>query len=121
VREIEPNSPSTGRSSRPRDRPKPGSMSGLRLAVVSCPAATGCHNGIGRSRWAEPSLALRFPGVTALLRRALLPRPSPELRDEVRRHVKGRLLFEPFDRLIEIDQSSMGCLLEDTEHRDGMK
>ena len=37
VGEIEPNRPSTSRSSRPRDRPRPGSLSGLCPAVVSCP------------------------------------------------------------------------------------
>jgi hypothetical protein len=40
VRKIEPNRPSTSRTSRPRDRPKPRSLSGLRLTVVSCPSAT---------------------------------------------------------------------------------
>jgi hypothetical protein len=42
VREFEPNRPSTSRTSRPRDRPKPRSLSGLRLSVVFCPSATGC-------------------------------------------------------------------------------
>jgi hypothetical protein len=41
VREIEPNRPATSRTSRPRDRPKHGSLNGLRLTVVSCPVAAG--------------------------------------------------------------------------------
>jgi hypothetical protein len=58
----------------------------------------------------------RYRGLL-LLDVVTLSGPSPELLQYILGNVKGRILLEPFDCSLKVDQASMVSLFENTESR----